>query len=213
MAFGGSVQVPLTQTPVSWHWDWATQVRNRHGSSPTQMPAKHLQKRSCKKGAEGQRRERQAGKRGEEGVSQQRRTQKKGFTDSSNRPRGGGGGDESHCSWQITMGPASSYRSRTVASSPSSQGLPSLFTGSVQTPRLQMPASWHWSEAAQLTPPQTSDPRQTPVMHWSSSVCSLPSSPAYTGVSKVSLLGVATTRRWQDEAQTPWGLVGVQART
>src|SRR2546422_946175 len=75
--------------------------------------------------------------------------------------------------WQAPLLQAS----LTVQKSPSSQDVPSAFDGFEQmpVPVLQVPATWHWSDAVQTT---GSAPVQVPL--WQESVCvqALPSSHA-----------------------------------
>ena len=70
------------------------------------------------------------------------------------------------------------HTSLVVAGSPSSQPLPLLAAGLLQTPVpwSQLPTSWHWSLAVQVTAAQRSTPLQTPPVHTSLVVAGSPSS-------------------------------------
>jgi hypothetical protein len=69
------------------------------------------------------------------------------------------------------------HRSLTVLALPSLQLVPSLAAGLLHVPVewLQVPATWHWSEAVQVTCAQRSTPAQTPAVHLSLTVLALPS--------------------------------------
>jgi hypothetical protein len=70
------------------------------------------------------------------------------------------------------------HTSLVVAASPSSQGVPLAAAGSLHRPVAwsQVPASWHWSLAVQVTAAQRSTPPHTPPVQTSLVVAGSPSS-------------------------------------
>jgi len=70
--------------------------------------------------------------------------------------------------WQVSV---------SVQALPSSHAAPLVRVGLEQRPVLgsQVPAAWHWSLAAQVTPTQWSTPAQTPAVQTSPAVFGLPS--------------------------------------
>ena len=70
------------------------------------------------------------------------------------------------------------HSSPVVPGWPSSQAVPLELAGSLHPPVVasQVPASWHWSLAVQVTAAQRSTPLQTPPVHTSLVVAGSPSS-------------------------------------
>jgi len=94
-----------------------------------------------------------------------------------------------------------------VQALPSLHALPSLFTGFEHAPLVgsQLPATWHWSEAAQST---GFAPKHVPALHWSVCVQALPSLHAlpslFTGFEQAPLVGsqLPATWHWSEAAQS-----------
>jgi hypothetical protein len=91
--------------------------------------------------------------------------------------------------WQVSV---------RVQAFPSLQGVPFAFGGLEQSPvcGLHVPASWHWSEAAQVF----GVPAQTPLVQMSSTVQGLPSSQAvpfgFVGLVQTPEVGSQTPAKW-----------------
>jgi hypothetical protein len=69
------------------------------------------------------------------------------------------------------------HLSLAVLGLPSLQAVPFVAAGLLHVPDewLQVPATWHWSEAVQVTFAQRSTPAHTPAVHRSLTVFALPS--------------------------------------